>query len=186
MRFKAVKMTVAALALAGLGSAAAFALPQPDKHPHPGTTSVTTLNGTSTGTGTVAAPPAPPTTQTHGHKPPKTGLGCKPSVSLKLKGTANADASPPTLQVNVTGGNHRAKPLFANHTSMLLTVTTNGNTKVRNGQGNSTSLSSIKKGDRVLVKFRDCKADLDAAKTAGTLTSLIQSPLIATMLVRLD
>src|SRR5438046_1427326 len=116
MKLRALKITVAALALAGLGSAAAFALPQPDKNPHPGTTTITTVTGTQTVTITVATPQAPPTTtgstQSHGHKPPKTGPGCKPTVPLILKGTANANATSPTLQVNVTGGDSRAKPLF--------------------------------------------------------------------------
>jgi hypothetical protein len=64
--------------------------------------------------------------------------------------------------------------LFANNTSTLVTVTTTAATKVRNGAAHSTSLSSIKKGDRVLVQYRLCKSDLTtAATTAAALAGFL-------------
>jgi hypothetical protein len=182
MRLKALKTIAAALAIAGLGSAAAFALPQPSKNPHPGTTTASTgTTSTTATTATAPAPTAPPTTAAHG-KPPKSGVGCAPTVSLVIKGWANADVGAgSTLQVNVTGGNRYAKPLVGS----LVTVTTTASTRVRNGQGNSISLSSIKKGNKVLVRFRDCRADLAHAKTAAALTTIVQTPLTPTSVVRL-
>jgi hypothetical protein len=107
-------------------------------------------------------------------KPPATGAGCRPQVMLVVKGTAVADATVSALSLTVSGGNHVARVLFANDASTLVTVTTTATTKVRNGAAHSTSLASIKKGDRVLVQYRLCKSDLkNAASTPAAFAGFL-------------
>src|SRR5438132_265208 len=76
-------------------------------------------------------------------KPPKTGAGCKPAVSVILKGTlaANGAAAPFTLLLTVTGGNHFAKAYKAASQPVSINVTTS--TKVsRQGDSDSADLKS--------------------------------------------
>jgi len=167
MKLKALKFGLAALVIAGLGSAAAaFATPGKGHNPHGST--ITTLS-TPTTTSTT------PTTTTNGHRPPKTGAGCKPAVALIVKGTTTGDAGSSSLPLNVTGGNHFAKLLFANNTSTALTVNTSTSTKLTTSSGDTTTLSAIGNGSKVLVQYRVCKADLKGA-TTSTLSSMLSSP----------
>jgi hypothetical protein len=196
MKLKALKLVLAGLAIAGLGSAVAFAMPTKNPHsPSITTTGTTTTKTTGKGhkpstnttgkghkpstttaaTTTVAAATTTTKTTGKGHKPSTTGVGCKPQVSLIVKGTATADAGASTLSLNVTGGNHWAKLLFANNTTTTVSVNTAASTQVVTGTGTTTALSSIKKSDRVLVQYRVCKADVTGAKTAGTLSTLATS-----------
>jgi hypothetical protein len=104
----------------------------------------------------VAAPPAgkgkPETTG----KPPTTGTGCKPMVSVILRGALAADAgtAPTSLSVNVTGGNHFAAAWNNKTVSVALTSSTKVN---RQGDKNAADLKS---GDKVNIQARSCKADL--------------------------
>jgi hypothetical protein len=80
----------------------------------------------------------------------------------------------------VTGGNHWAKLLFG---STTLDISTSESTKIVTDQGKTTSLGSIKSGDRALAVYRVCKADvtgttLTAKSLATTLTSLKASRVI--------
>ena len=99
-------------------------------------------------------------------KPPATGPGCRPQVTLVVKGTAAADGGASALSLTVSGGNHFAKLLFANNTTTTTTVNTTSSTQVTL-EGNAGALTSIKKGDRVLVQYRVCKADLKGTNTAS-------------------
>jgi hypothetical protein len=98
-------------------------------------------------------------------KPSATGTGCKPRVTVVVRGTAAADGGT-TLSLTVSGGNHWAKLLFANNTTTTTTVTTSQTTRVTVAE-KAGSLSSIKKGDRVLVQYRVCKGDLSGQNTAN-------------------
>jgi len=89
-------------------------------------------------------------------KPPTTGEGCKPKVTVVLKGTL---ASAP-LNVTVTKANRWGRAYVS---ASAVTVTVNADTKVRR-QGKKT-LADLVVGDRVLVQARSCKADLAEGAT---------------------
>jgi hypothetical protein len=154
-----LKAGLAALVVAGLGTATA-ALATPNSHSvgHDSTVTTSTTNGTTTS-----------------HKPSTTGAGCRPEVSLIVKGTTTADATDTSLTLTVTGGNHFAKPLFANDAKTLLTVNTQSTTKVADSSGQATTLSSIKSSSKVLVMYRVCKADLKS--TSNNTPTLLASTL---------
>jgi hypothetical protein len=103
----------------------------------------------------VAAPPAGK------GKPVTTGLGCKPMVTVVLKGTVDS-ASASSLSVDVTSGNRWGRAYVAG--TGLTTVGVDTSTKVRRN-GNTTLAAGLVKGDRVLVQARTCKADLAASAT---------------------
>ena len=115
----------------------------------------------------VAAPPAGK------GKPAATGAGCKPMVSVILKGTLAADAgsAPTSLSVNVTGGNHFAA-VWKNH---AVSVALASSTKV-NRQGDKSS-ADLKSGDKVNIQAKSCKADLaNSAMPALTATRVTAHP----------
>jgi hypothetical protein len=85
-------------------------------------------------------------------KPKTTGEGCKPRISVILKGTLTAVGNP--LTVNVTSANHWGKAYVGPNKKIATTT----DTKVR-GQG-MKQLSELKSGFRVLIQARVCKADL--------------------------
>jgi len=91
-------------------------------------------------------------------KPPTTGAGCKPKVTVVLKGTlaTTPGAAATSLLVNVTSGNRWARAYVA--AAQPTSVAVGSNTKIRR-QGKKT-LADLLAGDRVLVQARACKADL--------------------------
>jgi hypothetical protein len=91
-------------------------------------------------------------------KPPTTGAGCKPNITVILKGTLAADgaAAPFTLSVTVTGGNHFA--LAYKNATQPTSVAVTTTTKVR--RSGSKSSADLKSGDLVNIRARACKADL--------------------------
>ena len=103
------------------------------------------------------------------NKPPRTGEGCKPKVSLILRGTVAAAPGADSFLMSVTRANRARAALV---TSTQLTISVNGDTKIRR-QGVKTSLttSGIVAGDRVKVVYRVCKDDVagltPASFTAG-------------------
>ena len=104
MKLKAV---VAAGALALVGASVAFAAPPAGKG-KPETTGKPATAG----------------------KPATTGAGCKPMVSVILKGKLAADAgsAPTSLTVDVSGGNHFAAAWKGNHSvSIALSASTKVN-----------------------------------------------------------
>jgi hypothetical protein len=84
-------------------------------------------------------------------KPSATGEGCKPKVTVVLKGTLTSAP----LNVTVTKANRWGRAYVS---ASAVTVATNADTKVRR-QGKKT-LADLVVGDRVLVQARICKADL--------------------------
>jgi hypothetical protein len=108
----------------------------------------------------AAAPP-------EGKGKPKTGEGCKPRISVILKGTLTGAGSP--LTVKVTSANHWGKPYVGGSDK---SIAVSSDTKVR-GQG-MKQLSELKPGFRVLIQARVCKADLsNGATPALTATKVI-------------
>ena len=112
----------------------------------------------------MAAPPAD-------KGKPKTGPGCKPQITVVLKGTLKGTpgASATTISVNVTSGNRwgRAYVKAAQPTSVGIDT----KTKVRR-QGKKT-LGDLLDTDRVLVQARVCKADLDKDATPAVTASMV-------------
>jgi hypothetical protein len=162
-----LKALVGALVVGALGAAVAFAAPAPNNNGR-GHTTKTITTSTSTTIVTVAVK----TTSTNGKKPPKTGPGCRPRVTLVAKGPAAGDGSATISPV--TGGNKFAKLLIANKGTLTVTNTTG--TKVSKS-GAASNLGSIKKGDHLLETFSVCLADVSGKGTtlAGVQNSL--SPL---------
>jgi hypothetical protein len=110
----------------------------------------------------VAAPP-------EGKGKPRTGEGCKPKVSVVLKGTLTGAP----LSVDVTSANRWGRAYVAGTASTSIAV--DPNTKVRR-QGKK-AITDLVVGDRVLVQARVCKDDLkDNAMPALTATKVIAHP----------
>jgi hypothetical protein len=116
----------------------------------------------------VAAPP-------EGNGKPTSGEGCKPKISVVLKGTL-VSASTTSLSMNVTGGNRWGR---AYKTAGTASVTLDSKTKVRGGGMKTVAdlVADLKAGDRVLVQARVCKADLkENAKPALTASKVVGHP----------
>lgn len=114
-------------------------------------------------TSAVAAPPD------NKGKPPTTGVGCKPKITVVLKGTLTGAP----LSVDVTSSNRWGRAYVPGTTSTAIGVDTN--TKVRR-QGKKL-ITDLVVGDRVLVQARVCKADLkDDATPALTASKVIAHP----------
>ena len=101
------------------------------------------------------------------NRPPKTGAGCKPKISVVLKGTvAVAPGTTPvlpfSLMITVTHANHHGKAYVAATQPVSVTVTSD--TKVKR-EHDETTLASFQAGDRVAVHARVCKADLALGAT---------------------
>ncbi len=93
-------------------------------------------------------------------KPSTTGEGCKPKVTVVLKGTVTA-ASTSSLSMDVTRSNRWGRA----YVTTTATVSVDGEkTKVRR-KGNKTPAEGLVNGDRVLVQARVCKADLAEGAT---------------------
>jgi len=116
----------------------------------------------------VAAPP-------DGKGKPRTGEGCKPQISVVLKGTLASAPSTTSLSVNVTGTNRWGRAYKPTANVMLDTKT-----KVRGGGMKSVAdlVANLKAGDRVLVQARVCKDALKdpTAKPALTASKVVGHP----------
>jgi hypothetical protein len=106
--------------------------------------------------GVSAAVAAPPPGK---GKPLPTGAGCKPQVTVVLKGTVDS-ASAISLGVDVTRANRWGRAYVGAVQPVAVALTT----KVRRN-GNKTLAAELVKGDWVLVQARTCKADLAANAT---------------------
>jgi hypothetical protein len=112
--------------------------------------------------GVSAAVAAPPPGK---GKPPTTGEGCKPKLTVVLRGTLTAVPTT-SLSVNVAAANRWGRAYVgATH---LVTVDV-VKTKVRR-QGKKT-FGDLLSGDRVLVQAKACKAAL-AEEATPTLTAV--------------
>ena len=112
--------------------------------------------------GVSAAVAAPPPGK---GKPPAKGEGCKPKVTVVLKGTLIGAP----LSVDVTSANRWGRAYVPGTASTSIAVDTN--TKVRRN-GNKTLITELVVGDRVLVQARVCKADLANEATPPALTAV--------------
>jgi hypothetical protein len=111
----------------------------------------------------VAAPP-------EGKGKPKTGEGCKPKVTVVLKGTLTGAP----LQVDVTSSNRWGRAYVPGTASTSIAVDPNA-TKVR--RRGKALITELVVGDRVLVQARVCKADLtDNAMPPLTASRVVAHP----------
>jgi opacity protein-like surface antigen len=110
----------------------------------------------------VAAPP-------EGKGKPRTGEGCKPKVTVVLKGTLTGAP----LSVDVTSGNRWGRAYVEGTASTSIAV--NSDTKVR--RKGKKLITDLVVGDRVLVQARVCKDDLkDNAMPALTASKVVAHP----------
>jgi hypothetical protein len=117
----------------------------------------------------VGAPPP-------GKGPPATGTGCKPKVTLVLKGTLTATpgTAATSLSVNVTSANRHGRAYVSATHSVLVD---DEDTKIRR-RGKKT-VGDLLSGDRVLVQARMCKAGLaNGATPALTATRVVAHPVV--------
>ena len=110
----------------------------------------------------LAAPP-------DGKGKSRTGEGCKPQITVVVKGTLATAPSTTALSVNVTGGNRWGRAWKGGTAS----VTLDTKTKVRGGGMKSVAdlVADLKSGDRVLVQARVCKDELKDNAKPSTLTA---------------
>ena len=102
-------------------------------------------------------------------KKPTTGAGCKPQVTVVLKGTLKVAP----LSVDVTSGNRWGRAYVEGTANTPITV--NDDTKVRR-QGKA-EIGDLELGDRVLVQAKVCKAALkDNAVPALTARMVVAHP----------
>jgi hypothetical protein len=105
-------------------------------------------------------------------KPPSTGPGCKPAVSVILKGTLTSNpefVGMGSFTMNTTRGN-RAGKVFVGGLDETITVGTSTKVRRRNAPKLIASLDS---GDRAVVHLRACKGALPLDATELTaLTAL--------------
>lgn len=102
-------------------------------------------------------------------KPPTTGPGCKPSVTVILKGTlaTTPGQTATALSVTVKSANRHGR-VYATATQPTA-VLVDEDTKVRR-RGKKT-LGDLLMGDRVVVQAKVCKADLAPGATPPPLTA---------------
>jgi hypothetical protein len=108
-------------------------------------------------------------------KPPATGQGCKPSVTVVLKGSlaATPGASATSLSVTVKSANRHGRAYVT--ATQPTAVLVDEDTKVR--RRGKKSIGDLLMGDRVLVQAKVCKADLaQAAPPALTATRVVAHP----------
>ena len=102
-------------------------------------------------------------------KPPATGEGCKPKVTVVLKGTLTAAP----LSVDVTSATRWGRAYVPGTASTAIAV--NEDTKIRR-QGEKL-IGELVVGDRVLVQAKVCKADLaEGAMPALTAVRVVAHP----------
>ena len=97
-------------------------------------------------------------------KPPATGPGCKPAVSVILKGTLTAvDAADPDFSVTllVNKANKQGKVLVG----QTVTVKVNDGTKIRRNGKAALADFKTSPADRVMVQLRVCKKSVSDADT---------------------
>src|SRR5262245_33285867 len=89
-------------------------------------------------------------------KPPPAGAGCKPQVTVILKGKLTSDpaAGAMSFTMDVSGSNMQGKSLKG----LGVTIAVDAKTKIRR-QG-AKAVEALATGDRAVVQLRRCKADL--------------------------
>ena len=133
------RFLLVAMAVAGVSASFAFGAATP------GTGKPTTTPGSG-----------PASTTAGKGKPPTTGVGCRPQITVVLRGTlANAPgASGTSFALDVTGTNAFGKAFKGSTVSVAI----DAKTMVR--RNGAKTQASLLVGDRALVQARACKADL--------------------------
>jgi hypothetical protein len=103
--------------------------------------------------------------QPPGKGPNPTGPGCKPKVTVLLKGTLTSNPAfvgAGIFTMNTTGANKHGKNFVG---GLDETIAVSADTKIRR-QNSPKLVASLELGDRAVVHIRACKADLplDAAE----------------------
>jgi hypothetical protein len=127
-----------------------------------------------TSSAALAAPPA--THPGNGAKPPTTGAGCKPQVTVVLHGAlAAAPGTSPTLpfslMVTVASANRHGHAYVKATQPVAVTVT--ASTKI--SREGARSLASLLAGDRVTIDARPCAADLAAGATPALTATMVSA-----------
>jgi hypothetical protein len=92
-------------------------------------------------------------------KPPKSGHGCKPAVTVMLKGVLAADVDPADGDTSFTMVvKHSNRFGRAYRQAGAATITVDPKTKVR--RKGAHTLGALAPNDRLLVSAKACKADL--------------------------
>src|SRR5579871_3349258 len=130
--------------------------------------------GALTASAALTAPPAmhPGT----GSKPPASGAGCRPQITVVLHGTiATAPSSDPTLpfalMVDVSSANAHGRA-FVN-TTQPVTATVTSSTRISR-QGDH-KLADLLAGDLVTLQARTCKTDLSAGATPSLTATMLNA-----------
>lgn len=119
--------------------------------------------------GALAAPPPGK------GKPPSTGAGCRPQVTVILKGTLATAPGPAGTSLTLTVRQANAHGAAYAKANQPILVLVNPSTVVRR-QGKK-ALGDLVSGDRVLVQARACKADLANGATPNlTATRIVAHP----------
>ena len=94
-------------------------------------------------------------------KPSPAGPGCKPNVTVMLRGTLTSDpgVGATSFTMNATGTNAHGKSLKG----LGVTITIDAKTKIRR-QG-AKKVEALASGDRANIELRRCKADLPLSVT---------------------
>jgi hypothetical protein len=92
--------------------------------------------------------------------PPKSGAGCKPKISVVLKGklTTDPDAGATSFSMDVTGSNRHGKSLVTKPTATNVDIKLDPKTVIRRNGKKLVEL--LQKDDRAVVVIYRCKADL--------------------------
>jgi hypothetical protein len=160
---KAVAASLAVLMLAGAAVALAAPPAGKGKPAGPGGAAAGNSNGKGQGQGQGQG-------QGNGKSP--TGPGCKPAVTVILKGTlASVPGAGTSFQLTATSGNAFGRAYVAGTQPVTILVT--ASTKIRREGGNL--VTDLVVGDRALVQSRSCKADL----AGGLLPPLTATKVIA-------
>ena len=97
-------------------------------------------------------------------KPPKTGLGCKPQVTVVLKGTIptapGGGATLPFALAITTKHSNRFGQAYVKGTQPVTVQVTDTSKIRRHAAKGLDALRAMLAGDRVLVTARACKPDL--------------------------
>lgn len=111
-------------------------------------------------------------------KPPASGPGCKPKVTVVLKGTVKTDPGPgaTSFLLEVTRANKHGRSLVTSPATAV-TVVVDANTKVR--RRGAKTIDAVAVGDRAVVHLRLCKADLADGISAAELAAAPAARVIA-------
>ncbi|MER3488223.1 MAG: hypothetical protein C4307_05670, partial [Chloroflexota bacterium] len=92
-------------------------------------------------------------------KPPATGPGCKPKVTVVLKGTLTTDpgVGATSFGLQVTGASRHGQSLVTSPPATV-TIAVGADTKVR--RNGAKTIDALAQGDRTVVHLRLCKADV--------------------------